>query len=82
MRNYQTVLHKALPPLQRLAPTGPQQLPPAFELTFICAGKTFKALQRGRNQAAAAAEAMLELSYQCADFDYKDARLTAAVQVR
>lgn len=78
----QLILTKALPPLQRLAPTGPQSLPPCFEFTFICSGKEFKAVQRGRNQAAAAAEAMLELSYQCPDFDYKDARLTAALQVQ
>lgn len=78
----QLIITKALPPLQRLAPTGPQSLPPCFEFTFICSGKEFKAVQRGRNQAAAAAEAMLELSYQCADFDYKDARMTAAVQVQ
>lgn len=82
MRNQQTILSKALPPLARLAPTGPQSLPPAFELTFICAGKTFKALQRGRNQSAAVAEAVLELAYQCADFDADSARLIAAVQVR
>lgn len=77
----QLVLSKSLPPLQRLAPTGPQSVPRAFELTFICAGKTFKALQRARNQSAAAAEALIELSSQCADFDPEDARLTAAVQV-
>lgn len=82
MRNHQTVIRKALPPLQSLAPTGPQSLPPAFELTFICAGKTFKALQRGRNQSAAEAEAVLELATQCPDFDAESARLIAALQVR
>lgn len=74
------VLRGALTPLQRLTP--PKGLQPAFELTFHCAGKPFKILQRARNQAAAAAEGMLELSYQFADFNFTEARLVAAVQVQ
>ena len=76
------VLRKALPPLQRLLsePKSPQN--PAFELTFISSGVTYKALQRARNIRAATAEALLELSYQCPDFDYEEARLVSAVQVQ
>ncbi len=74
------VLRSALPPLQHAATAA--QLLPAFEFTFISDGKTFKALQRGRNLQAAQAEAMLELSYQCADFNFQEARLVAAVQVQ
>lgn len=75
------VLRGSLPPLQRLIAANPTQHP-AFELTFLSHGKTFKALQRARNQAAAAAEAAIELAYQCPDFDHTDARLIAAVQVQ
>jgi hypothetical protein len=75
------VLRGLLPPLQRLTPATPAPLP-AFELTFLSAGKQFKALQRARNQSAAAAEAAIELAYQCPDFDHQDARLIAAVQVQ
>lgn len=75
------VLRGSLPPLQRLTPAKTPLLP-AFELTFLSHGKQFKALQRARNQAAAAAEATMELAYQCPDFDHTDARLIAAVQVQ
>jgi hypothetical protein len=73
------VLRGALPPLERLLSPG-APTPPAWELTFISNGKTFKALQRGRNAQAAAAEAVMELALQCWDFDATDYRMLAAVQ--
>lgn len=71
-----------LPPLRGVEHSRLVDLPPAFELTFLCEGKHFKALQRARNLEAASAEAMLELSYQCPDFNFREARLVRAVQVR
>ena len=76
------VLRRALPPLQRLLSEPKAPSNPAFELTFISAGVTYKSLQRARNVRCATAEAMLELSYQCPDFDYQDARLISALQVQ
>lgn len=75
------VLKRALPALERLTERTTPQQNPAFELTFISGGITFKALQRGRNVRSATQEAIMELSYQCPDFDYQDARLISALEV-
>lgn len=70
-----------LPALYGAGDYQANNLPPAFDLTFICQGRTFKALQRGRNAQAAAAEAVIELASQCPDFEPGEARLTRAIQV-
>lgn len=71
-------LASSLPRLQHLVP--PADLP-CFELTYICDGRTYKALARGRNQTAATYEGICALVDKCPDFDADTARLTAAVQV-
>jgi hypothetical protein len=63
-----------LPPLY-----GVETLP-GYDLTFSCAGRTFKAFVRARNVQAASHEAMIELAAQCPDFDPEDARLHSAAQ--
>lgn len=72
-------LASQLPRLQHLP--QPDDLP-CFELTYICNGRTFKSLARGRNVTAASYEGIIALADKCPDFDADAARLTAAVQVR
>lgn len=72
-------LASKLPELQSLP--RPQDLP-CFEITYICNGRTFKALARGRNMTAAVYEGIVALADKCPDFDSETARMTAAVQVR
>lgn len=71
-------LASSLPKLQNL-PQPPDL--PCFELTYICDGRTYKALARGRNQTAASYEGICALVDKCPDFDPETARLTAAVKV-
>lgn len=75
----QLALARSLPPLQHL--TTSHDLP-CFELTYICGGRTYKSLARGRNAIAASYEGIIALAEKCPDFDPEAARLTAAVQVR
>lgn len=72
-------LASTLPRLQHLTP--PADLP-CFELTYICNGRTFKSLARGRNAVAASYEGIIALAEKCQDFDADQARLTAAIQVQ
>jgi len=73
------VLRGNLPPMQHITHPNPDRLP-CWELTFLCAGHTFKAIARARNSQAAAAEGLIELATQCPDFNSESARLVAAVQ--
>lgn len=72
-------LASQLPRLQHLTP--PADLP-CFEITYICNGRTFKALARGRNMTAAVYEGIMALADKCPDFDPDQARMTAAIEVR
>lgn len=72
-------LASSLPKLQHLV--QPADLP-CFELTYLCSGRTYKAVARGRNAVAASYEGICALADKCPDFDADAARLTAAVQVR
>lgn len=72
-------LASTLPKLQSL-PQPPDL--PCFELTYICNGRTYKSLARGRNAVAAGEEGKIALAEKCPDFDAEAARMTAAVQVR
>jgi len=64
-----------LPPL-----SAPAEKLPAFELTYLAAGRTWKALVRARNAQAAAHEGLIELCHQFPDFAASEARLVSAVQ--
>ncbi len=66
-----------LPPLS--AP--PAEKLPAFELTYLAAGRTWKALVRARNAQAASHEGLIELAHQFPDFTPSEARLVSAVQM-
>lgn len=72
-------LASRLPQLHHLAP---EQDLPCFELTYLCDGRTFKALARGRNATAAGNEGLIALADKCPDFNPETARIMAAVQVR
>lgn len=65
-----------LPPL---ADTMAAKLP-AFELTYLAAGRTWKAVVRARNAQAASHEGIIELGHQFPDFAAAEARLVSAVQ--
>lgn len=78
-RTPRLALASSLPQLQQLPP--PADLP-CFELTYLCDGRTYKALARGRNATAAGHEGLIALAEKCPDFDPEAARLTAAVQVQ
>jgi hypothetical protein len=65
-----------------LAPLPGAATNPGFDLTFICAGHSYKAFVRARNTQAASEEALIELAQQCPDFDPENARLTSSIQTR
>lgn len=54
---------------------------PAFELTYIDQGRTWKALVRARNVQTADEEGRISLAYKFADFNATEARLCQALQV-
>lgn len=60
----------------------PAVIPTEFDLTFLSQGRHFVARQQGRNIHHAAAQAMVDLSYECPDFNFREARLVRAVQVQ
>lgn len=72
-------LASALPRLQQLP--QPADLP-CFELTYMCNGRTYKAIARGRNAVAASYEGICALADKCPDFEPEAARLTASIQVQ
>lgn len=71
-------LGRLLPPLQIVN----QLEQPCFELTYICSGRTFKALARGSSIQSASHEGLIALASQIPDFDPETARLVGAVQTR
>ena len=54
---------------------------PAFELTYIDHGRTWKELVRARNVGAAEEEGRITLAHKFADFNATEARLCQALQV-
>lgn len=77
-RPCRAAVRRSLPPLVHI--TAAAQTLPAFELSFLSDGHTFKALIRARNAQAAAAEGLIELAQQCPDFNPDGARLVSALQ--
>lgn len=54
---------------------------PAFELTYIDQGRTWRALVRARNVRSAEEEGRITLAHKYADFNANEARLCQALQV-
>jgi len=71
----------ALAKLPQLDLPGIDKLP-TFELTYLAAGRTWKALIRAKNAQAAGHEGLIELASQFPDFTPDEARLVSAVQTR
>ena len=65
-----------LPPLRVVASSR------RWELTFLCDGHAFKVIAAGHNAQAAAAEGVIELAAQCAEFEPDTARMVSAIEVR
>lgn len=77
-RTPRVALARSLPPLKHSS----QYDYPCFELTFICSGRTFKALARGKTPQSASHEGLIALASQIPDFEPEAARLVGAVQMR
>ena len=77
MSRAQFALGRSLPPLT----LNEGMDLPAFELTYIDQGRTWKALVRARNVRTAEEEGRITLAHTFADFNAMEARLCSALQV-